>query len=187
MVNILDSADENKLKHRILRIQNLGLPIAVIAGPLAVRDMTLYDRVILSPGIDPAVPLVQSRRTGCLSRLASPSAKKAALLSSSTGIDSMSGWRASAKTSGAERDPGETTARRSPRRASVSTRTPLQSEFTFRESGVGMGGADERSNRGRECRPQKPGSSASCMAPNFISVSAISRSDEEPATIPAPA
>ena len=70
------------------------------------------------------------------SRFAIPRAKNAADRSSRTGIDSSSGWRASAKASGAERDPGETTARRSPKRTSVSTRTPAQSEFALRESSM---------------------------------------------------
>ena len=60
MVNLLDSADEQKLQQKINRLRALSLPISVIAGERAVNDTTVYDRAILSPGIDPAVPLVQN-------------------------------------------------------------------------------------------------------------------------------
>jgi UDP-N-acetylmuramoylalanine--D-glutamate ligase len=58
MVTILDSAEENRLRKKI---DALGLRgIRVLAGLAAEHDTTHYDRVILSPGIDPAAPLVQS-------------------------------------------------------------------------------------------------------------------------------
>lgn len=60
VVTLLDSADEQKLLARIGNIRKLGLPISIIAGPNAARDLAHYDRVILSPGIDPEVPLVQN-------------------------------------------------------------------------------------------------------------------------------
>ena len=60
MVTLLDGADEQKLKSRIDRFRQLGHPIAVVAGENASRDTGHYDRAILSPGIDPAVPLVQN-------------------------------------------------------------------------------------------------------------------------------
>jgi UDP-N-acetylmuramoylalanine--D-glutamate ligase len=60
LVSLLDSADAAKLQRKIIRFHDLGLPIAVIAGVHAERDASSYDRVILSPGIDPAVPLVQN-------------------------------------------------------------------------------------------------------------------------------
>lgn len=60
MVDLLDNAEESKLQAKISRFRQLGLPISVIAGPNAARVSTLYDRIILSPGIDPEVPLVQN-------------------------------------------------------------------------------------------------------------------------------
>src|SRR6266478_2491401 len=58
MVTILDTAEENRLRKKI---DALGMRnIRVIAGLAAEHDQTHYDRVILSPGIDPAVPLVQN-------------------------------------------------------------------------------------------------------------------------------
>lgn len=60
VVNLLDNADEKKLRSKIDRFQHLGLAISVIAGENAVRDSGRYDRAILSPGIDPEVPLVQN-------------------------------------------------------------------------------------------------------------------------------
>jgi UDP-N-acetylmuramoylalanine--D-glutamate ligase len=57
MVTILDSAEENRLRKKI---DALGLRgIRVLAGLAAEHDTNHYDRVILSPGIDPAAPLVQ--------------------------------------------------------------------------------------------------------------------------------
>lgn len=58
MVTILDTAEENRLRKKIdaLGARN----IRVIAGLAALHDDSVYDRVILSPGIDPSVPLVQN-------------------------------------------------------------------------------------------------------------------------------
>ena len=53
---------------------------------------------------------------------AAPRAKKAAERSSTITVTSISGWRQSASASGVEREPGETTAWRSPQRASSSTK-----------------------------------------------------------------
>jgi len=60
MVTLLDGADKKKLQVKIDRFRDLGLPISVIAGEAASRDTGHYDRAIISPGIDPAVPLVQN-------------------------------------------------------------------------------------------------------------------------------
>ncbi|MEI9893879.1 MAG: UDP-N-acetylmuramoyl-L-alanine--D-glutamate ligase [Chthoniobacter sp.] len=60
MVTILDTAEENKLRKKIEALGADG--IRVIAG-LAAEHESLhghYHAVILSPGIDPAVPLVQN-------------------------------------------------------------------------------------------------------------------------------
>jgi UDP-N-acetylmuramoylalanine--D-glutamate ligase len=59
-VTLLDSADEKKLRPRIDRFQQLGLAISVLAGAKAERDANRYDRAVVSPGISPATPLVQS-------------------------------------------------------------------------------------------------------------------------------
>src|SRR4029453_18572875 len=48
--------------------------------------------------------------------------KKPALRSSSRTVTSIAGWRQRATASGVEREPGESTARRTPQRASSSTR-----------------------------------------------------------------
>jgi UDP-N-acetylmuramoylalanine--D-glutamate ligase len=58
MTTILDSADLKKLRSKIEKITPLG--ISVLAGIEADTDPRQYDRAILSPGIDPAVPLVQN-------------------------------------------------------------------------------------------------------------------------------
>jgi UDP-N-acetylmuramoylalanine--D-glutamate ligase len=58
MVTILDSADLKKLRSKIERITPLG--IALIAGADANHDPTIYDRAVISPGVDPATPLVQN-------------------------------------------------------------------------------------------------------------------------------
>jgi UDP-N-acetylmuramoylalanine--D-glutamate ligase len=60
MVTILDTAEENKLRKKIEAMGAEG--IRVIAGIAAEHESLHghYDRVILSPGIDPAVPLVQN-------------------------------------------------------------------------------------------------------------------------------
>lgn len=57
-VTALDSAPEEKLRERIGRLQAAG--VRVIAGPEADSDPSVYDIAVLSPGIDPAVPLVQN-------------------------------------------------------------------------------------------------------------------------------
>ncbi len=64
MVSLLDTADEKKLRPKIDNFRHLGLVISVIAGEAALRDNNHYDRAILSPGIDPAVPLVQNFISG---------------------------------------------------------------------------------------------------------------------------
>jgi len=58
MTTILDSADLKKLRSKIEKITPLG--ISVLAGVEADTDPRVYDRGILSPGIDPSVPLVQN-------------------------------------------------------------------------------------------------------------------------------
>ena len=60
MVTILDTAEENKLRKKIDALGTRG--IRLIAGIAAEHESLhgRYDAVILSPGIDPAVPLVQN-------------------------------------------------------------------------------------------------------------------------------
>jgi UDP-N-acetylmuramoylalanine--D-glutamate ligase len=58
MITILDSADLKRLRSRIERLKPLG--ISVLGGVEADTDPRHYDRAILSPGIDPSVPLVQN-------------------------------------------------------------------------------------------------------------------------------
>jgi len=58
MTTILDSADLKKLRSKIEKITPLG--ISVLAGVEADKDKLKYDRGILSPGIDPSVPLVRN-------------------------------------------------------------------------------------------------------------------------------
>jgi UDP-N-acetylmuramoylalanine--D-glutamate ligase len=58
MTTILDSADIKKLRSKIDKMKPFG--ISVVAGTDADRDKSKYDRGILSPGIDPATPLVQN-------------------------------------------------------------------------------------------------------------------------------
>ena len=58
MTTILDSAELKKLRSKIEKITPLG--ISVLAGIDAEKDSRKYDRGILSPGIDPAAPLVQN-------------------------------------------------------------------------------------------------------------------------------
>ncbi|HWB58588.1 MAG TPA: UDP-N-acetylmuramoyl-L-alanine--D-glutamate ligase, partial [Chthoniobacteraceae bacterium] len=60
MVTLLDTADEKRLRPKIERFRRFNLAVQVISGEAAVSDASLYDRAILSPGIDPAVPLVQN-------------------------------------------------------------------------------------------------------------------------------
>ena len=69
-----------------------------------------------------AVPEVQSSATGSPLACAAPSAKKPAERSSTITVTSIPGSRQSATASGVDRDPGETTARRSPPRASSSAK-----------------------------------------------------------------
>lgn len=60
-MTILDSADDRKLADKIARMRDRG--ITVIAGLAAnnhFANSTHYDLGVLSPGIDPAAPLVQS-------------------------------------------------------------------------------------------------------------------------------
>jgi UDP-N-acetylmuramoylalanine--D-glutamate ligase len=58
MTTILDSSELKKLRAKIEKITPLG--ISVLAGVEADTDPRIYDRGILSPGIDPSVPLVQN-------------------------------------------------------------------------------------------------------------------------------
>jgi UDP-N-acetylmuramoylalanine--D-glutamate ligase len=60
MITVLDTAEENKLRKKIDALGTRG--IRVIAG-LAAEHESLhgnYDAVVLSPGIDPTVPLVRN-------------------------------------------------------------------------------------------------------------------------------
>lgn len=57
-VTVLDSADVGKLRSKIEKMTALG--IAVLAGEEAERDAKMYDLGVLSPGIDPATPLVRN-------------------------------------------------------------------------------------------------------------------------------
>ena len=66
VVTLLDSADEKKLRPKADRFLQLGLPISVIAGSDAECDTRHYDRTIVSPGIDPATPLVQGLARRCI-------------------------------------------------------------------------------------------------------------------------
>ena len=60
MITILDAADETKLRKKIDALHARG--IRVIAGPASERESAhgRYDLAVLSPGIDPAAPLVQN-------------------------------------------------------------------------------------------------------------------------------
>ena len=60
-VTVLDSGDPEKLREQAGRLRSAG--IAVIAGPAADTDPARYDLGILSPGIDPATPLVTNFRS----------------------------------------------------------------------------------------------------------------------------
>ena len=64
------------------------------------------------------MPEVQSTATGPPLAWAAPSAKKPAERSSTITVTSIAGSRKSASASGVEREPGQTTARRTPQRAS---------------------------------------------------------------------
>jgi UDP-N-acetylmuramoylalanine--D-glutamate ligase len=60
MITVLDTAEENKLRKKIDALGSQG--IRLIAGLAAEHESAhgRYDMVVLSPGIDPAVPLVQN-------------------------------------------------------------------------------------------------------------------------------
>ena len=60
IVTVLDSGDPQKLAAKRSALQAMG--IAVITGSAAETDPTRYDVGILSPGIDPVVPLVANFR-----------------------------------------------------------------------------------------------------------------------------
>ena len=58
-VTVLDSADENKLlKSTIDNLRAKG--VRVVCGPAADNDSSVYEFVVLSPGIDPASPLARN-------------------------------------------------------------------------------------------------------------------------------
>lgn len=59
VVTILDTAEENRLRKKIdaLRGRGIGVIAGIAAEHAAANDR--YDLAVLSPGIDPAVPLVQ--------------------------------------------------------------------------------------------------------------------------------
>lgn len=57
-VTVLESNDSPALREKAQGLQARGIP--VILGPQAETDATEYDVCILSPGIDPIVPLVQN-------------------------------------------------------------------------------------------------------------------------------
>lgn len=57
-VTICESSDNPGLREKAARLQEQG--IQVLLGPAADRDPGSYDVCILSPGIDPIVPLVQN-------------------------------------------------------------------------------------------------------------------------------
>ncbi len=58
IVTIFDTAEENKLRKKIDAVGLRG--IRVIAGLAAEAEPAHFDAAILSPGIDPSVPLVQN-------------------------------------------------------------------------------------------------------------------------------
>jgi UDP-N-acetylmuramoylalanine--D-glutamate ligase len=58
MVTVLDSADESKLRPKIDKLCRLG--ITLVAGTAAENDSASYDLAVISPGIDPAVPLARN-------------------------------------------------------------------------------------------------------------------------------
>ena len=57
-VTILDTADESALRRRIDALGVRG--IRFLVGPAALREPEAFDLAVLSPGIDPAAPLVQN-------------------------------------------------------------------------------------------------------------------------------
>ena len=58
IVTIFDTAEENRLRKKIDALRPHG--ISVIAGLAAEYEPDPFDLAVLSPGIDPAVPLVQN-------------------------------------------------------------------------------------------------------------------------------
>ena len=80
------------------------------------------------------MPEVQSIATGVPVAWAAPSAKKPAERSSRITVTSICGSRQSATASGVEREPGETTARRTPQRASSSTKAEARAVLALVES-----------------------------------------------------
>ncbi len=57
VVTVLDTADRVALRNRADRLERLG--IRVVTGPEAIEDRTPFRRAVLSPGIDPSLPLVR--------------------------------------------------------------------------------------------------------------------------------
>ena len=58
-VTVLDSASENDLlKSTVDNLRALG--VRVVCGSDAERDSSVYDWIILSPGIDPVSPLARN-------------------------------------------------------------------------------------------------------------------------------
>ena len=57
-VTVLDSGDPARLHDKIQALESRG--IRVLAGEAAERDAQEYDMSVLSPGIDPATPLVRN-------------------------------------------------------------------------------------------------------------------------------
>ena len=57
-VTVLDSGDAVALREKITALEEAG--VTVIAGPAADADGTTYDLAVLSPGIEPASPLVKN-------------------------------------------------------------------------------------------------------------------------------
>src|SRR5688572_16653700 len=88
-----------------------------------------------------ADPDVQRTAAGTPLDRAVPSAKNPALRSSSSTVTSIAGWRHRATASGVEREPGESTARLTPQRASSSTNAEARAVLRF----VGSTGVNGRS------------------------------------------
>lgn len=57
-VTVAESGDSPALREKAARLEAQG--IKILLGPVADTDPTVYDVCILSPGIDPVVPLVQN-------------------------------------------------------------------------------------------------------------------------------
>jgi UDP-N-acetylmuramoylalanine--D-glutamate ligase len=58
MVTVLDSAEDERIRHKMDALRLRG--VHVVAGHIAEETDEPYDLAVLSPGIDPAVPLVQN-------------------------------------------------------------------------------------------------------------------------------